>query len=271
MEVIGGVVTLANLALSLVIGLRLVRLSGGVAGRPELWLAVFFLLGSFLGMGLSMVVYMGWADPGLALSPVLTLPLNAGYLLGVNLGMSAIYVFTWKTFRRDAPWARRLALAGISVLLGGFAAIGAIEGFGVVVIPGPAYWVTWAVRCSAFLWLAIESFAYWRVLRKRLVLGLAEPLVTNRFMLWAIWASATFANGWSDVLARVLYVRAVGNSDAFVAEVARPYIVTTLSFTSTIGLVAAVTLFLTFFPTRSYRRLIERRAARFDAPHAVSP
>ena len=264
-ELIGGVVTLTNLALSLVIGLRLVRLSGGMLGRPELWLAAFFLLGSFLGMGLSMLVYMGWADPSLELSPVVTMPLNAGYLMGVNLGMSAIYIFTWKTFRQEEAWAMRLCASGVAVLLGGFALLGLTEGFAVRVIPGPLYWVTWATRCSAFLWLAIESFLYWRTLRKRLALGLAEPLVTNRFFLWGVWASATFLNGWSDVLARVLYVRAAGTTEVLVAEVASSYVVTTVSFTSSIGLVAAVTLFLAFFPTASYQRLVARRAARFSA------
>lgn len=262
MELIGAAVTLTNLGLSLLIGLRLIRLSGGMPSRPELWLAAFFLLGAFLGMGLSMVVYMGWADPSLKLSPVLTLPLNAGYLLGVNLGMSAVFVFTWLTFRPHEAWAMRLCALGIAVLLGGFVLLGMTEGFGVLVVPGPAYWLTWATRCGAFLWLAIESFLYWGTLRKRLALGLAEPLVTNRFLLWGVWASATFLNGWSDVLARVLYVRAAGTSEALVAEVARPFIIYTVSFTSSIGLVAAVTLFLTFFPTKGYRRFVESRAAQ---------
>ena len=38
---------------------------------------------------------------------------------------------------------------------------------------------------SCFLWSAIEGFVHHRNARKRMALGLADPVVTNRFFVWA--------------------------------------------------------------------------------------
>ena len=70
LALISASVTLANLLLSLVIGIRLFRLARHGSGfGPEFWLASFFFFAAFLGAGLNISVYAGLADPALALQP----------------------------------------------------------------------------------------------------------------------------------------------------------------------------------------------------------
>ena len=92
-------------------------------------------------------------------------------------------------------------------------------------------------------------------------LGLADPLVTNRFLLLGLWAVAWAAMGLSDIVARGIYVMVSGSATEVRLDTAGPIILTTISITSALGTLAAVTLGLSFFPTRAYRRLVESRAA----------
>jgi hypothetical protein len=265
-EIVGGLVGGSNLLLSAIIGVRLVRLSRSASGGPEIWLALYFLLGAFLGMGLSNLVYMSWADAAMALPDRLTTLCNALYIFGTTAGMGCLYVFTWRTFRRDDAWARTLVRVVAAVMLAGYVGIGASGDFTLRLVPGVAYWITWAARTSVFLWLLIESFRYWGMQRRRLQLGLADPLVANRFLLWGTWSTVMFLMGQIDPAARVWYVTNAGGGDRWIPELGRPAILMLVTASSGLGILAMFTLYLTFFPTRSFRRWIEGRAPR--AKHA---
>jgi hypothetical protein len=260
-EIIGGLVGGGNLLLSAIIGVRLVRLARSAAAGPEIWLALYFLLASFLGMGLSNFVYMSWADAAMALPDRLATILNAGYLFGTTAGMGCLYVFTWLTFRRGDGWARTLVGAVATVMIAGYAGIGISGDFALSLVPGAAYWITWAARTSVFLWLLIESFRYWGMLRRRLRLGIADPVVANRFLLWGIWSSVMLLMGQVDPLARVWYVTAIGAGGHWDPALGRPIVVMLVTATSTLGIAAMTTLYLTFFPTQAFRRWVEGRAA----------
>jgi hypothetical protein len=261
MEVIGGLVSGSYLLLSLVIGVRLLRLSRRTGGGPELWLGLFFLVASFLGMGLAYLVYMSWADAALALPEPIGSVCNAGYLFGTTAGMGCLYVFTWLTFRPRERWARVLVAAVLTTMLVGYLAIGFTDGYRLRLAPGVAYWITWAARTSVFLWLLIEAFRYWGLLRRRLRLGLAEPLLTNRFLLWGIWASAVLLTGLIDPVTRFWYVRAYGASGELVPEMGQPVVLGMVIASAALMIPAMTTLYLTFFPTEGYRRWVEARSA----------
>jgi hypothetical protein len=258
-EILSGLVTLANALLAGVIGVRLVRLAARTQG-PERWLGLYFLAAPLAGTLLAGVVYMSFADPVRALPDPLLRPIHAIDLAFANLGALCVFVFTWRTFRPDAAWARTLTFGGGAVLALSWLAFGVSEGFAVRVLNGPAYWIGFAVRIAALVWMAVEAFRYRGLLRRRVALGLAEPLVANRFLLWGLWALCAVAMGLSDPVARVWYWALTGTASAWHPEIGRPIVVVMMATTSAVGVVGATSLFLTFFPTAGYRRWVARGA-----------
>src|SRR5262245_20036188 len=99
LALISASVTLANLLLSLVIGIRLFRLARRESGfGPEFWLACFFFFAAFLGAGLNISVYIGMADPALAFSPLHGSLVLAASTFIYCIGTLGIYLFNWITF-----------------------------------------------------------------------------------------------------------------------------------------------------------------------------
>jgi len=262
LALISAAVTLVNLLLSLAIGLRLFRLAWREGGfGPELWLASFFLFAAFLGAGLNISVYVGLADPSLALSPLHGSLVLAASTFTYCLGTIGLHVFTWLTFRRESASARTAAAVGSLAVLAAACSQALTEGFAVTVFPGIAYWAFYLARVAPYYWLAAESLRYYTAARRRLRLGLSDPLVTNRFLLLGLWAVAWAAMGFSDMVARGIYVMVSGTTTEVRLDTAGPIILMTIAVTSAFGTLAAVTLGLSFFPTRAYRRFVESRAA----------
>jgi hypothetical protein len=260
MEVIGGLVVLSNLLLSAVIGVRLLRLARSSSSGPEIWLALFFLVGVVFGMGLSNFVYMSWTDSSITLPPTLTTVLHALYIFGTTAGMGCLYVFTWLTFRRDEAWARTLVGVVAVVMVAGYMGIWLSGDFELSLYPGVAYWITWAARTSVFLWLVIESFRYWGMLRRRLSFGLADALVVNRFLLWGIWSSVMLATGLIDPLTRIWFALRIGVGEQWDPAMGGSATLVLVTASSGLLALAVVTLYLTFFPTQRYRRWVESSA-----------
>ena len=96
-------------------------------------------------------------------------------------------------------------------------------------------------------------------MRRRLKLGLADPLVTNRFLLWGLWASGGCLTAMAEPIARLFYGWFTG-ADAAEAEsiqvVGGSLITITLCITSLLMGTTSVILFFAFFPTKAYRRYI---------------
>jgi len=262
LALISASVTLVNLLLSLAIGFRLYRLAWREGGfGPEFWLASFFLFAAFLGAGLNISVYAGLADPSLALSPLHGSLVLAASTFTYCLGTAGLHLFTWLTFRRESASARAVAAVGCLLVAAAACAQALTEGFAVKVFPGIAYWGFYLARVAPYYWLAAESLRYYAAARRRLRLGLADPLVTNRFLLLGLWAVAWAAMGFSDIVARGIYVMVSGSTTEVRLDTAGPIILVTIAITSAFGTLAAVTLGLSFFPTRAYRRFLESRAA----------
>ena len=88
-----------------------------------------------------------------------------------------------------------------------------------------------------------------RALRRRIPLGLADPIVANRVLLWAI-ASGVVVLQYAYSIG-VVYVTPPGEH-----AIGNPGII------SGLGLVAGVLILLAFFPPRAYHRWISARAER---------
>lgn len=170
-----------------------------------------------------------------------------------GLGTTAMPVFTYLVFRRGIPAAR--LFAGAMVFFTLLATVHQLE----LIIHG-----TGAARPSLpFLfsrmlsqgWAASEALRFRRMYVKRLALGLADPVIANRFFLYAIWTGVL-------ALMPVITITAAVAGDtigiAWQEAVLRPM--------RLVALIAATALYLTFLPPRRYIRWIEARHAARSAP-----
>lgn len=103
------------------------------------------------------------------------------------------------------------------------------------------------VLLLSYVWTALEGFRYYRMMVKRMALGLADAVTTNRFLLWTI--SGLVSTAWISVNAFML---AVGEN------LARNPV--NIAATSAGGVVNTVLLVLIFLPPAAYTRWVERAA-----------
>ena len=217
------------------LGVRLLFLSRRNQTKPELWLAVAFLAGGSFGASSEVVGARFLAESH---------PVAAFWVVGLGKLASAIGLrsydwFVWRVFRPGARWAGALFVvlaAGASLALAGFLASGTLERG-----PGHAwFWLELAVRVASPIWLACESLRYWSQMRRRAAIGLADPVLTDRFRLWASGALTGLAMLLCSVPPQVL---------------ARdhPLQGVSLLVLALMGLAATASYWFAFFPPAWYR------------------
>lgn len=260
LETFSGLVTFGLMALSFVIGVRLVRL-GRRASGPELWLGLYFLIYGCFATSASITVYLGWSAPEVAFSDATTRMLNATFYALSTIGMTCLLHFTQRTFRPGSRGARAFVWADAAILAGAAIGVGVTEGFQVRVLNGAFYWIHFFARLAPFVWVAVESFRYGARLQRRVAIGLADPLLADRFRLWGLWSTVLALTSLSDPFARFWYWKLSGSTTQWVSEIGRPIIDVLIPLTCGFGIAAVMLLFLTFFPTPAYRRWVARRGA----------
>ncbi len=229
----------AFFAVSLVIGVRLVVLGVRTGGRPELLVAA-----GLLGIG-----PLGYTPAVIGTALVAQGRPSGAVWVAVGAAMMALggasaAVFTCTVFRSGSFFARTAAALLTASFFGAWLATGLETGFHVSTGHyATGSYVSMMLRVLALAWSSAESLAYWTLMRRRLALGLADPVITNRFWLWGVGIG--FAAG-----ANVIGLLTLLSADPF-----RYY-----NWMSGIGMVCAVTLGLAFLPPARYRSWIERRA-----------
>jgi len=233
---------------SLVVGTRLIARSRRSHGVPELLMGLTYTAAP--GLGYPLLI----AAPFLPGREATIAAVVVGEAL-IVFGCSCFMLFNARVFRPGVGWATSAAYVGIGVL---------IVGGGAVVLanlstPDAALAAERArgglaamlfVLGLGYAWTAVEGTRYHRMLRRRLVLGLADPIVANRFLLWAL--AGIVATSWNTV--SCYYLLAGVN----IGTHPIPLLATSLG-----GLVSAVLQVLIFMPPASYARWIARdRAAR---------
>lgn len=235
---------------SSIVGLRLLAL--GIRNRtlPELSLAAAFLLGGTIGGLLGQLVYTRSID----LEPAQMGALVLVFAVFSMLGMTLYNVFTWRVFRPDAAGA---AVVGFVLLAGlGMIAWYAFAGtFGHGRISTEQRAVETLVNAIGPVWAMIEALRYYRSMRRRLALGLADPVITNRILLWGIGSALAS----TIVLAGL--IRVMVPPGHFLAELA------TLNI-GVFGTVASVIYALAFFPPARYRAWLRAGAPAASVPGA---
>jgi len=167
------------------IGTRLLLLARRTGGRPELALGLGLASLAFVTFPttvLSVAVGFGW--------PALEKALFAVGLVPVGFFAASLFAFTREVFRpgsaraRAVVWAAALGAACLVAGLG-WARISQWQ-TGPVADTRP--WLLGLVTLFAvgLTWTAVESGRYWWSMRRRVGFGLADPVVANRFFLWAL-------------------------------------------------------------------------------------
>jgi len=165
----------------LFVGVRLYGLSRRTGEAPERLIAASFLLWA--------LAYAFWDIPYAFIDSGAALPAAWAFAsqVALTLGNVVFAFFIRAVFRPTARWALGFAvlIAVCNVAgLAGMAGQGDWEGIGALGDSG--YWLECFGSFAPILWMAAEGFGRFFKTRKQLKLGLCEPMVCNRFLLWGI-------------------------------------------------------------------------------------
>lgn len=229
-----------------VVGIRLLRLAHRTRELTDF--LVGFSLFVLAAVSYPLTLIVTFADLPLPLAKALSI----GSSLAAAVGWACVFLFTQRAFRSSEAWAKAVAWAGVAVngalVVASVAFAGAASDRATLLESGnPAFWLT-ATAILLYLWTGFEGFRCWVQARRRLKLGLAEPLVANRFLMWGC------VGCFAMLSVAPSFVMALAGGSAATDVVAR--------LTAAVGgLGAAIALQLAFLPPASYRRWVERSAA----------
>jgi hypothetical protein len=241
------VATLAFVLASAVVSLRLLWLARRTRQRPELLLGLGILGTAVLGYGVLIAATLLRGGTGSVATSASEQALQAAGGILHDAGVSMVVIFVLTVFRPEVAWARGLAAAALLVLWTGHVGWELSNGYRSTLPGNGFWWLRYAVIWTYPLWTMIESYRYYRLLRRRSALGLADPLVTNRFLLWGSASLGTALATWTASLPYLL----IDRPDALALW--SPWISVA---TATFG-IATVTLYgFTFFAPAWYRRRV---------------
>lgn len=232
------------------VGGRLLRLYAQLRQLPELFLGVGYILAGLLGWG------------GLLIGAITTPPgqhLPEGYqawsVVVGNAGTVFFYLFAWYVFRRNSVIA--MSAVALVTLVFLVSVVRDTLLLGVTFGPPPGTLTTFAGalgRAAVFPWLAAEAFISYAAFRRRARIGLGNPIVANRLLLWGISAMSSFVLSTTAIL---LYVTAPDSVAATVRQNEAGGLYGLCAF------VSAVANWLAFFPPQRYTRWVTAGSEEF--------
>lgn len=240
---------LAFFVASLAVGVRLVLLWRRTRELPELLIGIAVLGIGPVGFGGMMAgVLLRQARPELA---------PACFALGhaaVMAGILSKTVFNGRVYHPASRLVGGISASMAAALAGIFAYYALVSGFEPPNSLDRVELTRSALQVGCLLWGSAEALRYWRLMRRRERIGLAEPVVTNRFLLWGIGAGAAGVG------------TAIGVGASLAQGVSSLEIPWVVASSSAHGFVAAVAMSLAFIPPASYLRYVRRSARAAAAP-----
>jgi hypothetical protein len=227
-------------AVSLVVGFRLLRLAWRTRLAPELAIgAQIFFMG---GIG-----YAAWIlGSSEAVPQTLTVPVRAVAALCLSFGSAALYIGSWRIFRPSEAWAGVLAVLGAAVLLG----TGIYDAANTETMASQIttrFLPSNLAMIGCFAWMSFESFGHFRMMQRRHRIGLAEPALANRFLLWGMAGAAAALVVTGTTVNWFVFPRGTVGAPIVLMQ-------------SILGLVGAVLIWLTFYPPRALEGLLLQRS-----------
>jgi hypothetical protein len=236
---------------SAVVSVRLLLLSRRTRRTPELYLGLGILGTAVLGYGVLIAVAVAH---GTASAELMTFSERALRGLGQVLhdaGVTMTIVFVLSVFRPQERWAKVLAGVMLLSLWGGCLGWELENGFRSSARGNAFWWMHYATIWTYPLWTTTESYRYYGLMRRRVALGLAEPLVTNRFLVWGTASIGTLLAVWISSISFFI------PRDPATLAAWSPGIQISVA---TVGVATVSLYYLTFFPPRWYRAWIARNA-----------
>jgi len=225
----------------LIVGSRLLMLARRTRQLPELLLGCALLAGGAIGGPLEGAAGVIRAEGGEAIAGKLLLAAKIAGLGAVICHVSFIRI----VFRPRERWARLLASAIIVCPVAALFGYGTNGAYATSAIPWNWFWIDIAARIVASVWMAAEGAIYYGMMKRRLQLGLADPLITNRFLLWTLAGAFSIVVLLTSVPPMVLDPVAdlrLLTLDLFIFSIA--------------GVCISALYFLTFLPPDRFRRWI---------------
>lgn len=223
------------------VAVRMLLLWRRTRGVPELCLGLSLLCIGPLGYSVMRLVLDLWpTNPDLA--HALSLP--GTFMLAFGASLNA--VFAWRVFRSQSAAARVAALGLCALILALWLAnqfLGLFDAEGAFT---PLTYLNVAARTIPLIWCTVEALVYWRRMVRRVALGLSDPLVASRVLLWGIGSGA----GAAVVLASMA---AMHSYNANGASVVPPGVELALTV---VGFVAAIAFWLAFLTPAFWKRWV---------------
>lgn len=229
MELLGLVGFAAFVLTSFFVGFRLLTVGWRSGQVPEATIGASFVLSGGLGGLLGLAASRLEVLVGLPVQPLLALS-----ILSVSAGVASLALFTWWVFRPRSPRARVAFGACVVALTVSFLGQLARGDFS----PTGFFWLALATRIGVYGWALAETLREYALARRRRALGLAHPLVVNRFLLWGLGLAAILSL-W--LYSAVTLLTGGAGASAWLVR-------------STLGFLCAAALWLAFFPPEAYRR-----------------
>ena len=232
---------------SMSVAVKLLLLARRTRQIPELSISLNILLLGTIGLPIAIAGRM----PGNFGTTRGTILFAIGMFV-VSVGLEMSYVFCWIVFRRGNEWARGAVVASsvaflvvwiLTVTVGSGAtdvqtAQAQVRPYAIAII---------LLQMLGMAWTGAESFRYWGMQKRRLRLGLANPVVVERFLWWGLSNLATVILG-ATLIACLLQGKMILRD---------PFSLIILNVT---GTVLCFTWGLSFFPPKLYVRWVEARA-----------
>jgi hypothetical protein len=246
-----GISQLLYLVTVLTLGVRLTLLAYRSRKLPESFLAAHFILCCGFGYALLVIGLSASHQPGLLSPQVIAPMIGVGHFLSC-VGVFGVVCFNYLVFRPGQTWALRLVWLSAVTMTTGYVGYGLTGGFSHGYFAGVWFWLFYGTYIAAAAWVMAEPIRYYGIMRRRLRLGLTDPLVVNRFILWGGGSVCRFAMLVTGVVSGALFEHIPPELWPDVNWLT--YIAVAIA-----GFGLSVTYWLTFFPTRAYVRFVTRR------------
>jgi hypothetical protein len=241
MRTFGLLCVLAYSAASWLVGLRLLRLGARTGEMPERLIGWGLLAGGAVGYPAS-VAALSLA----AAAPEVALRAGVTSVLGLSLA-SASLLLAWRTiYHPTEAWARRVSMGLLAFLavalvdrLAGYdpAAVALSRGHGVP----RGFFLSVVAGALPYAATTLSGLRYHAMLRKRIPLGLADPVVAKRILLWSLTSCAVVVQ-YACALGSLLLWRWFDPTQL------------TTAIVGSLGLSIALLLLLSFFPPPAWMR-----------------